>query len=296
MTARSLIALLITALLCMPALAEDAAKKHQESGDPAALKPGAVKTMAPAKPAAPPPPTGAEVGQAIDAMAGSCAKALQLQTEIAALAGKVKASKAARLKSHGEMKKKLRAMKAARFKVKMAAKKPGSDAATMVETARTEYESALAEGKTFEVETQAAQASEDQLINLVRSAEEASTACTKYEETVRAAAAHAKKAVAEAKRNALKARTMAEVQQEKALAAARAKQAKELEALKVESEAARAELEAMKGEAAQQPAAAAPAAANKPANKSANAATPAKDPAAPNQGKKGEAPGQLKKQ
>jgi hypothetical protein len=289
-------ALLIAALLCAPALAEDAVKKHQQSADPAALKPGVVRTMAaPAKPVAPPPPTGAEVGQAIDAMASSCAKALQLHTDIAALAGKVKASKAARIKSNGEMKKKLRAMKAARFKVKQAAKKPGSDAATIVETARTEYDSALAEGKTFEVETQALQASEDQLITLVKAADEASTACTKYEETVRAAAMHARKAVSEAKRSAMKARMMAAVQQEKALAAARAKQAKELEALKVETEGARTELEAMKGEAAQQPA---PGAAATPAagNKSANAATPAKAPGAPNQGKKGEAPGQLKKQ
>lgn len=292
MTARSSIALFVLALMCAPAvLAEDAVKKHQESKDPAALKPGTVQTMgAQTKPAAPPPPTGAQVGQAIDAMAGSCAKALQLHTDIAALAGKVKASKAARQKSNAEMKKKLRAVKATHGKVTRASKKPGTDAATMVEAARTDYESALAESKTFEVETQTVQSSEDQLVTLVKAAEEASVACTQYEETVRAAAAHAKKAVQEAKRNAAKARTMAAIRQEKALVAERAKQAKELEAVKLETEGARTAFETMKGEAAQQPApgAAAPA-------KSPNAANPVKDPAAGNQGKKGEAPGQVKK-
>jgi hypothetical protein len=277
MIARSSIALFVLALLCAPAvLAEDAVKKT---------------TNAPAKPVAPPPPTGAEVGQAVDAMAGSCAKALQLHTDIAALAGKVKASKTARQKSNAEMKKKLRAVKAAQGKVTRAAKKPGTDAATMVEAARADYESALAESKTFEVESQTLQSSEDQLVTLVTSAEEASAACTKYEETVRAAAAHARKAVADAKRNAAKARTMAAIRLEKALAAERAKQTKELEAVKLETEGARTAFETMKGEAAQQPAPGAAATAKSP-----NAASPVKDPAAANQGKKGEAPGQLKKQ
>jgi hypothetical protein len=293
MTARSSIALFALALFVAPAvLAEDGVMKHQGAKDPAALKAGAGQTKAAtAKPAAPPPPTGAEVGQAVDAMAGSCTKALQLHTEIAALAGKVKASKAARQKSNAEMKKKLRAVKATHGKVTRASKKPGTEAATMVEAARTDYESALAESKTFEVETQTVQASEDQLLKLVTLAEEASTACSKYEETVRAAAAHAKKAVADAKRNAAKARTMAAIRQEKALAAERAKQAKELEAVKRETEGARTAFETMKGEAAQQPAPGAATTAKSP-----NAASPVKDPAAANQGKKGEAPGQVKKQ
>jgi colicin import membrane protein len=293
MTARALLTLFALALLVSPlAHAEDAVKKHQESKDPAALKPAGVQTTsAPAKPVAPPPPSGAQVGQAIDAMASSCSKALTLQTEISALAAKVKASKAARTKSNGEMKKKLRAVKASHGKVTRAAKKPGTDAAAMVETARADYESALAESKTFEVETQAMVSAEDQLISLVKAAEESSTACTQYEELVRASALHAKKAVAEAKRNAAKARQMAAIRQEKALAAERAKQAKDLEAVKLETESARTAFETMKTEAASQPAPGAVAEAKKPAN----AATPAKDPAAANQGKKGEAPGQVKK-
>jgi len=260
MTARALLMLFALALLVSPvAHAED------------------VK----AKPVAPPPPSGAEVGQAVDAMASSCSKALALQTEISTLATKVKTSKAARIKSNGEMKKKLRAVKASHGKVTRAAKKPGTDAAALAETARTDYESALAESKTFEVETQAIQSTEDQLIALVKAAEEASTACTTYEATVRAAATQARKAVTEAKRHAAKARQMAAVRQEKALAADRAKLAKDLAAAKLETESARTELETMKSEAANQPA---PGAAP---------ATPA--PNAANQGKKGEAPGQVKK-
>jgi hypothetical protein len=278
MTARLLLTLFALALLVAPlARAEDAVKKPEQA----------------AKPAAPPPPSGAEVGQAIDAMASSCAKALALHTDIAAHAAKVKASKAARIKSNAEMKKKLRAVKASHGKVTRAAKRPGTDAAAMVETARADYESALAESKTFEVETQAIQSTEDQLIALVRAAEEATTACTKYEELVRASAVHAKKAVTEAKRHAARARAMAAIRQEKALAAERAKQAKDLEAVKLETEGARTAFETMKGEAAKQPAPAPAAAAD--AKKPAVAANPVKDPAAPNQGKKGEAPGQVKK-
>lgn len=279
MTVRFLPVLFALALLVAPeAHAQSAVSQHQAPA---------------AKPPAPPPPTGAEVAQAVDAMASSCSKALALHTEISALATKVKASRAARTKSNGEMKKKLRAVKASHGKVTRAAKKPGTDAAATVETARADYESALAESKTFEVETQTIQSSEDQLIKLVASAQEASTACTTYEETVRAAATLAKKAVADAKRNAAKARQMAAIRQEKALAADRAKQAKDLEAVKLETESARTELETMRGEAATQPApsAAAPGAANKPAV----AANPVKNPDAANQGKKGEAPGQVKK-
>jgi colicin import membrane protein len=273
MTARALLILFAVALLAAPLAHAEEAK---------------------AKPAAPVPPSGAEVGQAVDAMASSCSKALALQTEISTLATKVKASKAARTKSNGEMKKKLRAVKASRGKVMRAAKKPGTDAAALAETARAEYESALAESKTFEVETQAIQSTEDQLISLVKAAEEASSACTTYEATVRAAALQARKAVTEAKRHAAKARQMAAVRQEKALAADRARLAKELAAAKLETESARTELETMKSEAAAQPA---PGAAATPAaaNKAANAATPVKDPNAANQGKKGEAPGQAKK-
>jgi len=296
MTVRALITLFALALLVAPlARAEDAVKKHQESKDPAALKPGGVQTMGTtaAKPAAPPPPSGAEVEQAVDAMASSCSKALALHTDISALAAKIKASKAARTKSSGEMKKKLRAVKASHGKVTRAAKKPGTDAATIVETARVDYEGALAESKTFEVETQTIALAEDQLIVLVRTAEGASEACTKYEATVRAAALAAKKAVTEAKRHAAKARQIAAVRQDKALAADRAKHAKDIEAVKLETESARTAFETMKSEAAKQPAPGAAAPAD--AKKSPNAATPVKDPAAANQGKKGEAPGQVKK-
>jgi hypothetical protein len=299
MTSRSLFALLVLALISSSALAQgpkpaDPAKQHQESKDPAALKPemrtlgaGADKA-APGKPAAPPPPTGGEVGTAIDAMAGSCSKALALHTEIAAAAAKVKASNATRQKSNAEMKKRMRAVISAKAKVARAAKKAGSDAAPMADTAKADYEAALAESKTYEVETQNVQATEDQLVQLVAQAEEASAACTKYEEVVRAAAAHAKRAVAEAKKHAAKARQIAAVKAEKARAAARAQQAKELAAAKTETEAARTTLEEVKAEAAKQPATpatpatpASGAAAKKPATPATPAAASEKKPGKP---------------
>lgn len=293
MTVRALITLFALALLVAPlARAEDAVKK--ESKGPAALKPGSVQTKGAAttKPVAP-PPSGAEVGQAVDAMASSCGRALALHTDISALAAKLKAAKTARTKSNGEMKKKLRAVKASQGKVTRASKKPGSDAAALVETARADYESALAESKTFEVETQTIATTEDQLTVLVRTAEGAAEACTKYEATIRAAALAAKKAVTEAKKHAAKARLIGGVRPGKALLSDRAKHAKDIEAVKLETERARAAFEAMKGEAAKQP----PPGATDPADgkKAPNAAKPVKDPAAANQGKKGDAPGQMKK-
>jgi hypothetical protein len=218
----------------------------------------ATPTAAPVKPAKPvtpppPPPTGAEVGKAIDAMVSSCAKALELQTEIAASAARRKTAQASRTKSNAELKKKLRAVKLAKKKVEGASKKPGANAAPMADAAKADYEAALAESKTVEVETQSMQAAEDQLLKLVTSAEEASASCAKYEEAVRTAATVARKAVQNAKRNAAKARALAALRAGKALEAARAQQTKELVAIKTDTETARTELEALKAEAAKQP-------------------------------------------
>jgi len=266
MTHRSLLALLLLALAAPTVRAEDPrpaadpVKQHQQSKDPAALKPE-VRTLGAGqagagqgKPAAPPPPTSNEVGTAIDAMASSCSQALTLHTEIAAAAAKIKASKATRQKSGLEMKKRMRAVLNAKGKVARAAKKAGSNAAVMADTALADYEAALAEGKTYEVETQNIQATEDQLVRLVTQAEQASGACTQYEAVVRAAATHAKRAVTEAKKHAARARQMAAVRAEKALAAARAQQAKELATAKAQADAAHAAYQEIKAEAAKQPA------------------------------------------
>jgi hypothetical protein len=244
--------------------------QHQHHKDPAALKPPVpvkatttttttvTTTAAPDKPAAPPPPTGAEVGRAVDAMSATCGKALALSEQIEAAVARRKASETTRQKSNVELKKKLRAVLAAQKKVERASKKAGNDAAPMAEAARIEYEAALAQGKTVEVETQNAQAAQDELAKLVAAAQEASTSCSSYEASIRAAATEARKAVAAAKRDAAKARALAGVPAPKALEAARVKQAKELEVNKTSTEGARAALEAMKAEAAKQPAPTAP--------------------------------------
>lgn len=287
MTTRSLFALFVLVLAAPIALAQGPKPAEPVKPEVRTLAAGTDKA-APGKPAAPPPPTGGEVGTAIDAMASSCSKALALHTEIAASAAKVKASNATRQKSNAEMKKRMRAVISAKAKVARAAKKAGTDAAPMADTAKADYEAALAEGKTYEIETQNVQATEDQLIRLVAQAEEASTACTKYEEIVRAAAAHAKRAVTEAKKHAAKARQLAAVKAEKALAAARAQQAKELAAAKTETETARTTLEEIRAEAAKQPATpatpatpASGAAAKKPATPATPAAASEKKPGKP---------------
>ena len=240
------------------ALSMTAPAVHAQTATPTATKAVPTKPVVapttPAKPAAPPPPTGAEVGQAIDAMTASCSKALELHTEIAATAERRKVSVATRAKSNAELKKKLRAVLAAQKKVERVSKKPGTDAAAVAETAKTDYEAALAESKTVEVETQTAQAAEDQLLKLVTSAEEASASCAKYEAAIQLAATHARKAVVEAKKHAAKARALAALKAVKALEAARAQQAKELVALKTETESARTAFETLKADAAKQPA------------------------------------------
>src|SRR5690349_21267830 len=86
--------------------------QHQQHKDPAAMTPpGHAKREAAAAPAKPveQPPTGAEVGTAIDAMGTTCGKALELSTQIEAAVAKRKTSLATRAKSGAELKKKLRA-------------------------------------------------------------------------------------------------------------------------------------------------------------------------------------------
>jgi len=195
------------------------------------------------------PPSGAEVGKAIDAMAASCSKALELHTEIAAATDKLKSAQASRAKSGAEVKKRMRAVSASQAKVARASKKPGGDAAAMVEAAKGDYEAALAESKTYEVETKNIQELEDQLLKLVARADQASSSCSEYEDVVQAAARHAKRAVSSAKRDAAKARHLSAVREEKALLAAREKQSKELAKMKEDTDKTRATLEAMKEQA-----------------------------------------------
>lgn len=245
MTVRRLLAPFAVALLtAAPAIAQPAAPAKDPSS-----KPGSVAAP---KPAAQ-PPSSAEVGQAIDAMASSCSTALELHGEIAATADKLKAAQAARAKSSADMKKKVAAVNAAQAKVKAASKKPGADAAALVEAAKADYEGALADGKTYEAETEALRVLEGQLLKLVAQAEEASTACETYEATVKAAAAHAKKSLSDAKDHARKARQLASLPSEKALETKQAQYAKDLDKLKAEADKARAAYEAMKAEAAKQP-------------------------------------------
>lgn len=244
MTARMLLVVFVVASLARSAHAQD----------PAAAKAAGASAAphAPAKTAAP-APSSAEVAKAIDAMASSCGKALELQTEIQAASDRRKAAQTARTKSNAEVKKKLRAVTAAEKRVALASKRPGTNAAELAGAAKADYEAALAESKTVEVETQNMQAAEDQLVKLVDEAQQASESCAKYEEAIRLAAAHAKKAVADARRHAQKARAMAAMRAAKALEAARAQQTKELAALKSGTESARTSFEALKAEAAKQP-------------------------------------------
>jgi hypothetical protein len=238
-----------------------AAAPHGSQAQPNPAAPGQVKRAAPvtttaaepAKPVAVPPPTGAEVGTAVDAMGSTCSRALALSTQIEAAVARRKTSMGARMKSNLELKKKLRAVLDAQKKVERASKKPGTDAPALAEAARAEYEAALAQSKTVEVETQNVQGAQDELAKLVTAADEASVSCASYEAAIRRAATEAHKAVEEAKRGAAKAHALAAVPAPKALEATRALQAKELEANRTSTEGARTALEAMKAEAAKQP-------------------------------------------
>jgi len=207
------------------------------------------------KPVSTPPPTGTEVGAAVDAMSATCGKASALSAQIKGTVARHKTSDAARMKSNLELKKKLNAVLAAQKQVERASKKAGSDATALADAARADYEAALAQAKTVEVETQAAQTAQDDLAKLVTEAEQASTSCSNYEATIRRAAAEARKAVTSAKLDAAKGRALARVPPPKALEASRGRQAKELEANKIATEGARTALEAMKAQAAEQPAA-----------------------------------------
>jgi hypothetical protein len=235
--------------------AQQGMQERPKNQDPGLLKAGRG-TGAPGDttaPAAAPPATGAEVGKAVDAMSATCGKAQTLSAQIEAAVARRKAADAARTKSNAELKKKLNAVLAAQKKVERASKKPGSDAAGMADAARVEYEAALAQSKTVEVETQNLQMAQNELASLVTAAQEAASSCASNEAAIRKAAADARKAVDAAKRDAAKARALAGVPEPKALEAARARLAKELEATRTSTESARAALEAMKAEAVKQP-------------------------------------------
>ena len=202
-------------------------------------------TPAAAAPAAATMPASSEVAKAVDGLGASCAKVVELRERLQALADKRKASLAAISGARAEATKQLRTAKVAQLKTQREMKKPGGEVGPSLAQARAAHEAAVAQNAVIARESQALRSAEDEASALATTTAESTTACSVAEAQLRQAAATARKVLADARRESVKARVLAGVQAPAALEAKRARAEREMAALQKSTDEAKGAIAAL---------------------------------------------------